>query len=142
MDITTYLMDRIGEAEQTLKAIVTRRADYSDGDYGALDGGWTTRGPYGRLIREAFKPEMMLAEIKAKRQRILLHGFTPAPDMWRPLPEELPEGYVGDLTGWCALCSDSGIYYEPWPCPSMRLEVAAYIDRRDFELAWRIDAPH
>lgn len=137
MDITEYLADRISEAESLLQQIVSRRSAYSDGDYGALDGGWSTRGPYGRLIREAFKPELMLAEVKAKRARIALHTFTPAPEMWRPLPTELPEGFVGDFFGWCQLCSDGDRYYEPWPCTSLRLEAAPYINRADFELDWR-----
>lgn len=138
MDITEYLTARLDESEQTLQSIVSRRSAYGDGDYGALDGGWYTRGPYGRLVREAFKPELMLAEVQAKRLRIALHGFTPAPDLWRPLPKELPEGYAGDFVGWCDLCSFPSFSYEPWPCMSLRLEAAPYIDRADFELAWRV----
>lgn len=139
MDITDYLLARIQQAEVPLGMIVSRRAAFRDGVRESLGGAWTTHGEYGRMIREAFNPEAMLAEIRAKRQRVLLHGFTPAPDLWRPLPEELPEGYAGNFAGWCDLCSFPGFSYEPWPCMALRLEAAQYIDRPDFELDWRVN---
>lgn len=137
MDITEYLTARLNETEMPLRMIVSRRAAYRRRDRDSMDGGWKVWGDYGRLIEQVFRPESMLAEVEAKRLRIQLHGFVPAPDMWRPLPEELPEGYAGDFIGWCDLCSFPAFSYEPWPCMSLRLEAAPYIDRADFELAWR-----
>jgi len=139
MDLSDYLLTRIQQTEVPLAMVVSRREAFRTRVIDELNGGWKAWGDYGRLIEQVFNPEKMLIELRAKRQRVLLHGFTPAPDMWRPLPEELPEGYAGDFTGWCRLCSDHGIYYEPWPCVMLRLEAAPYIDRRDFDLAWRVD---
>lgn len=137
MDIVDYLTARIRETETRLYLIVSRREAFRTGVISDLGGSWKTYGEYGRMILDAFQPELMLAEVRAKRTRIALHGFVPAPDLWRPLPEELPEGYVGDFIGHCDLCSFPGFSYEPWPCPSLRLEAAPYIDRPDFNMAWR-----
>lgn len=139
MDISEFLAARLWEAEQRLWPIVSRRRAYREGSRDSLDGGWKTWGDYGRLVEAAFRPELMLAEVRAKRARIMLHTFVQAPDMWRPLPEELPAGYVGDFTGWCDMCSRAGDY-APWPCPSLRLEAAPFIDYAGFKLDWRIDA--
>lgn len=137
-EIITFLTARIDAAERTLWPIVSRRAAFASRVRDNLDGGWSTWGEYGRMIKDAFKPELMLAEVRAKRARIMLHTFVQAPDLFRPLPEELPAGYIGDFPGWCDMCSRAGDY-APWPCPSLRLEAAPYIDRPDFKLHWRID---
>ena len=113
MDLSDYLLTRIQQTEVPLQMVVSRREAFRTRVIDELNGGWKAWGDYGRLIEQVFNPEKMLIELRAKRQRVLLHGFTPAPDMWRPLPEELPEGYAGDFTGWCRLCSDHGIYYKP-----------------------------
>jgi hypothetical protein len=139
MEIITFLTARIDAAERTLWPIVSRRAAFAGGVRATLDGGWNTWGEYGRMIKDAFNPELMLAEVRAKRSRITLHTFVQAPDMWRPLPEELPAGYTSDFIGWCDMCSRAGDY-APWPCLSLRLEAAPYIDADAFKLDWRVDA--
>ena len=82
-----------------------------------------------------------LAEVKAKRALIALHGLETLE--LPPAPYELPEGFTGEFVGHCGMCSEvdypEGLntYYEPWPCPSLRILASIYDQHPDYDEAWR-----
>jgi len=88
-------------------------------------------------------PARVLAEVKAKRAIMALHGLETLE--LPPAPYELPEGFTGEFVGHCGTCSEvdypEGLntYYEPWPCPSLRILASIYDQHPDYDKAWRME---
>lgn len=139
MDITGFLTARLDEREQW-----ARHAEHALGtkyDPLMLAASETVSVSLVALYREA-RPERVLADVKAKRAILALHGLETL--SLPPAPYELPEGFTGKFVGYCQLCSEidgsEGLntYYEPWPCPSVRILAGIDAEHPDYKQAWTV----
>ena len=120
MNITEFLEARIAEDEAVASLLAKGDAGHSPRTQVYTGAEWATT---------PLTTERLLAECKAKRAIIDLHGPI-RDDGWK---SGEANGYL-----WCCSCGSIDDSPEPFPCDTLKAHAAVYADHPDYRQEWAL----